>query len=360
MKANSTVRAFSFRREGYNKDFVPPWKNISLGSVEDGRYLGRMFHLARAVRTLFLNRRLIRESRFLYAVGFDQALLAWCGRLLSCKKVPLVYEVADINKVMVRADLVGIAARFVERMILARCHTLVVTSPGFSRSYFAAIQGYHEKGFLWENRLYTPMIPARTGVVGTVTPRRSGGRRWVIGYFGLLRCARSFSVFSTLLEALPESVTVLLRGVVSADVQPKLDALLETKKNVLYRGPYRNPDDLEEMYSQVDFAWGFELIDTKHNSRWLLPNRVYEAGYYQVPTLAPSMFQVGDFVEVNGIGWAVAEPYDIQLIRLLQELTIEEYRRTQAGMGRLPEKLFAGDDDGAKLCQRFAVSGVDS
>ena len=48
--------------------------------------------------------------------------------------------------------------------------------------------------------------------------------------------------------------------------------------NIVYGGPYRNPDDLEEIYRPIHFICAVDYLDEGTNSDWLLPNRIYEGG----------------------------------------------------------------------------------
>ena len=76
------------------------------------------------------------------------------------------------------------------------------------------------------------------------------------------------------------------RGVFTTVEQAKFETVLRRCPNVSYSGPYLPQQDLERLYREVDFAWALDLEHTDHNSRWLMPCRFYEAGYYGVPCLA--------------------------------------------------------------------------
>ncbi|MEG7700648.1 glycosyl transferase family 1, partial [Listeria monocytogenes] len=83
----------------------------------------------------------LRAADVVYVRNLDMALVAWASARLAGSRAPLVYEVLDIQRLMVRPDWVGRIARAVERWILGRSALLVVSSPDFVSRYFAPVQG---------------------------------------------------------------------------------------------------------------------------------------------------------------------------------------------------------------------------
>ena len=82
-----------------------------------------------------------RASIF-YARNIDQLLLALLGRLIAFSRAPIAYEVLDIPPILMRRGLVPTFLRAIERLCLRRVSLLVLSSPGFHRNYFSAVQNY--------------------------------------------------------------------------------------------------------------------------------------------------------------------------------------------------------------------------
>ncbi len=118
-----------------------------------------------------------------------------------------------------------------------------------------------------------------------------GQRPWVVGYFGLIRGEETFDLMTRLAKRLEGRVIFKFRGVLTTVDQARFDEALRRHPNIVYGGPYLPHQDLEEMYDEVDFAWALDLEHTDHNSRWLMPCRFYEAGYFGVPCLAVRGFE---------------------------------------------------------------------
>ena len=120
-------------------------------------------------------------------------------------------------------------------------------------------------------------------------------------------------------------VIFTFRGVLTTVDPVRFDAVMKRMPNMQFGGPYLPHQDLEGLYRDVDFAWALDLEHTDHNSRWLLPCRFYEAGYFGVPCLAVHGFEVGSVLERYRIGFTFAPPLEDQLVRFFETLTPADY-----------------------------------
>jgi succinoglycan biosynthesis protein ExoL len=349
------VFGLSYRRNRYNQDYVPEWENIHLGLIKDRQYLRRVLRMFRAGWRVFRERKQLQATTFYFARNADLAVLALLARWFTGKTVPIVYEVIDIPALIVQNNLKGKLARWLEQIILKRCDLLVTTSPGFIENYFLPIQNYTGKWFILEHRLYPPYVPPKK----ERPPRVVLGdkkKKWVIGYFGTLRCPKSWEIIKTLAQALPDKVEFYLRGR-SKRIDPEdFNRNLEKLPNIRYEGEYRNPEELDELYGQVDIAWCFDFCDEQHNSRWLLPNRLYEGGYFKVPMLSAKGFEVGKYIEKLATGWTFDPPYTESLIAFLDNLTVEAYLEVKENYHNLPASAFVSKSDFQEMCEMMFKS----
>jgi succinoglycan biosynthesis protein ExoL len=339
-----SVTVFGFRRERYNTDYQPPWPNVPLGSTTDAKYWHRLSALLHAIPALFAHRRTLARASIIYARNIDQLQLALLGRLIAFSRAPIAYEVLDIPPTLMRRGLVPTFLRAIERLCLRRISLLVLSSPGFHRNYFSAVQKYAGAWFLLENKLYpSPSRPA-------ITRRGTGQRPWVVGYFGLIRGEATVELIARLALRLRGRVVFKFGGVLTTVEQAKFDAVLRRCPNVVYSGPYLPQQDLEQLYRGVDFAWALDLEHTDHNSRWLMPCRFYEAGYYGVPCLAVHRFEVGNVIEKHRIGWTFDAPLEESLARFFERLTEKDYELIRTRLAAVPASMFVAGDDVARLC----------
>lgn len=342
---------FSFRRRRYNSDYQPVWPFVMLGHTEDGRYGQRLRALLAAIPRIMMHWRSLRRAEVFYARNIDQLLLALVARWLSGRRARIVYEVLDIQPVLVGRRLISRLLRMIERFGLRRVELLVLSSPAFWRNYYASMQDCRQPWFLLENKL-----PAHFGTVSRsgqrpVPAESRRGYRWTVGYCGLIRGQATFDLIVRLAAQLQGIVQFKFRGLVTTVDRESFEREVARLDNLVYEGPYVSPDDLHAVYGDLDFAWALDLENTEHNSRWLLPCRFYEAGYFGVPCLTAKGFEVAGMVEGQQIGWSFQAPYEESLLRFFRELTPEAYTARQRRLQEKPAADFVAGEDSAILCR---------
>jgi succinoglycan biosynthesis protein ExoL len=270
------------------------------------------------------------------------------ARRLGGSRAPIVYEVLDIPPILMRSGLSAALIRWIERRCLKLVDLLALSSPAFHRNYYAAVQGHRGPWFLVENKLHPSIArfarpPAR--------PPVKRGRPWVVGYFGLIRGEQTFALMARLAERLQGKVEFVFRGALTTVDAANFQRTLERLPNMAFGGPYQPHTDLEGLYRAVDFAWALDLEHADHNSRWLMPCRFYEAGYFGVPCLAVRDFEIGSVVRKHGIGFTFEQPLEDRLVRFFEELTVADYDRIAGALSRMPDDMFVAGDDVARLCR---------
>lgn len=349
------VVGFMFRRRKVNSGFVPPWPNVELGVTEDMSYGRRLASLVKALPTLLRHRARLRAGRAIYARNLDMCLLALAARLLAGRRLPIVYEVLDVHRLMTRPGPAGAVLRWCERLLLRRVDLLVVSSPGYMENYFKPVQGYRGEWFLLENKVFLkggrPPLPAAG------TPRPADGR-WRIGWFGSLRCEDSLRLLVSIADRLPEQAEIVLYGGYPASLGRKgMEEAIAGRPNIRHGGEYRNPDDLAAIYGEVDLYWGLDFHEKGANSLWLLPNRLYEGGMCGVVAIAAEGTETGRRVAEEGLGFVVEAPYDEAVVRLLSGLTRERYEEMRRNVLAAPRSRFVETDDSQRLCARILDLG---
>ncbi len=348
---------FGFRRGRYNAHYRPQWPHVVLGATRDARYWHRLRALVGAVPRLFANRRHLRAATVYYARNVDQLALALLARRLFNRRAAVGYEVLDIQPLFVATGWQGALLRWFERRCLRRIRVLVVSSPAFYKNFYLARQRYAGEWFLLENKLHGSALvhlPPRDA-----PPQRpAGDYRWVIGYFGLIRGEATFALMLRLARRLRRRVLFRFAGIFTTVREPQFRAALERQPNMIYEGEYANPEGLAALYSGVDFVWALDLENTDDNSRWLRPNRFYEAGVFGVPCLAVRGFEFGDMIEQAGVGWTFGEPLDESLVRFLETLTDAEYLEKRRRLAAMPIGAFVAGEDAAALCAILGDSEI--
>jgi len=343
------VVGFCFRRDKFARDFTPFWENLHLGTTEDRHYGRRLHALLSALPKLWRHRAALREADFIYARNIDMAALALAAKVFSRATAPLVYEVLDVQRVFVGKGPVAALFRWAERRILRHTDLLVISSPGFESHYFRPVQGYRGRTFLLENKISFAQAAAVERPAAPLA--EAAPDKWVIGWFGTLRCPKSLAMLCRIAAALPDKVEIYLRGVPTETGLDYFRHAIADHPNMIYDGEYRNPDDLAAIYDRVHLTWAFDFLDEGTNSKWLLPNRVYEGGYFGAVALAASGTQTGEKLRELGLGYTFEAPIVENLVAFLRWYSMDEHLARRAHILSLPPETFCDLHDTRDLCE---------
>jgi glycosyltransferase involved in cell wall biosynthesis len=348
--AGHEVHAFAFARDPAMGD-LPGY--VSLGPLTHRSRLTRFVSLGRALARLWHWRRTLTDAQLYIARNMDNAFLALFVRKMTGSRVPIIYEVLDINGSCVGSGPSAQLMRRLERWLLSRISLLVVSSPYYMSAYYLPCFGYDGPWLLFENK-----IPQHACAVHKVIDQAPRSDSWKIGWFGFLDDDRSWRALCNLAERMPKDVMIYVRGRPYGDFDTEgfLDDVARLH-NVVYGGPYKSPDELSAIYGAVDIVWSADLNALDGNSRWLLTNATYEALYFGKPLISLSSTAVGEFVAEHDAGWCIEEPVEDALIDLFTHLSEDQYRAKCATIAAIPRDRFVESDEIERI---FRISQVGS
>lgn len=348
--AGADVDAFTMRRGAAVK---PPWRNVDLGETSDAAFAQRIGAMMRARPVLRAHRDVLAAADVIYARNLDMLALAHWARGMSGSRAALIYECLDVHRFMTRADPVGAVMRTIERRLLADTKSVVVSSPAFAREYFEQRHPGRAHTLLIENRLPWGFD---YGARPAAPVARSGPIR--IGWFGNLRCRRSLRLLLALAEQFPERVEIVMRGAPARTELGSFEAEVAGRGNVSFGGRYEWPADLAHIYADVDLVWAGDFHDPGANSKWLLPNRLYEGGYYCVPPIAPADSETGRWIEARNVGFTLAEPLEQTLPAFFDSLDRVRIEAARARLAATADDVFLQPKDELKIVFEAARAGV--
>ena len=317
-------RVTAFRRAGYDvlglmphrPDAAPPdWPNVDLGATRDNDYLGRLTMVRRGRARAAARAQDLRACDVIVARNLDMLALAVGVRRRLRLRAPLIYECLDIHHRLSGAGLAPRLARRLERRLLADVALTLISSPRFAREHFDRHHPGATRTHLLENRLIEgdAFPPRPVGRAPPATPLR-------IGWFGNLRCRRSLGLLQALAARHPDTLRVELRGYPAPGVFDDLDAQIAGHPNMTFHGRYDAPADLAGIYAGIDLIWACDWYEAGANSVWLLPNRIYEGGYFATPAIAPAGTETAAWLDRRGGGFVLEAPTDAALDALIAPL----------------------------------------
>lgn len=317
-----------------------PWPNTDLGQTFSGAYLQRIKSIVTGARAAAAARDTLASADVIYARNLDMLATAFLAKRMARLDTPVIYECLDVHRLMTRKDAIGTVFRMAERALLKRCRRLVVSSPGFLTHYFELRHPGAYKAVLLENRIAEGGAGAPRPLPGQAAAEPPSPLR--IGWVGVLRCRRSLDLLMDVARRLGDRVRIDLFGVPALREIPDFHERVSRLPNLRFHGRYQSPEDLPGIYRNLDVVWAGDFMEAGYNSVWLLPNRLYEGGYFGVPPIAPAGTQTARWISDRKAGFVLPEPLDRTLPDLAGQIEadrrrIAEYR---TALLNLPDEYF--------------------
>lgn len=319
---------------------------LALDRSFDAQLVARAAAVARQVGRARSLARLVGAPDLILARNLEMLALAHALRSKLPPPPAVVYECLDVHRLMVAGGPKGAIMRRIERVLLARSAGLVVSSPAFVEQYFVPRQRFAGRWLLVENR--TP-----AGATAK-DQKRPNAPPWRIGWFGMLRCARSLALLSELAAASGGRVEVLLAGRPARTELTDFDEVVARTPGLSYVGPY-TASDLPRLYGQVHFAWAIDYFEEGLNSAWLLPNRLYEGVAHGAVPIALAQVQTGRWLAEQGAGVLLREPAE-ELSGLFESLSSATASSLAASVADIPPgKVMYDKQDCTALVDQLAA-----
>ncbi|ABI75645.1 putative glycosyl transferase [Hyphomonas neptunium ATCC 15444] len=329
------VTGFMMRRR---EPLAQEWENVDLGQTQDGAFLQRIRQVFRGARIAAASGDRLRSADVIYARNLDMLACAFLAKRHAKLATPVIYECLDIHRLLCRTDIIGKGLRALEGWLLKRSKALVVSSPAFLSQHFERYYPGVANAYLVENRLAgqfdygARQSPAKGQVDGHIR----------LGWVGNLRCRRSLDLLCALADQFGPRIEVKLHGVPALTEIPDFESKIAARNNMSYHGRYRSPEDLPEIYAGLDVVWSGDFMEAGLNSTWLLPNRIYEGGYYCVPPIAPAGTETARWIARHECGFLPGEPLEQTLPDLIERLLRDASPIAANGraLEALPEETF--------------------
>lgn len=340
--AGASVTIAGFHRRMFDNKVYAEGTLIQLGEVQDGRYLNRI------IRVLTVDRRPFRAIGFHAVIARNLEMLMLAGRLRTkaAGGTKLVYECLDINRLMLGSGLLNKLLRWLEKKLLRGAHLLIVSSPAFEREYFSKIQGLSIPVLLLENKVPPIKRPPLSDY---------GSRVFKIGWFGVLRCAKSLAMLRDFAMRMNGRFEVVLRGLPARQEFEDFDRDVMNQSNLSYLGPYSAPGDLAAIYRDIDFVWAIDFFEEGLNSDWLLPNRIYEGPFHGAVPIVYRGTETARFARDLGIGLELQNSNSSSMELLLGALDREQVSALKLAVRKVPDdKLMADTGEYVELVKMLS------
>jgi succinoglycan biosynthesis protein ExoL len=321
-----------------------------LGETADARLLSRLGTVARHLIRPADARALVAGADVIVARNLE--MLGVAARVAQPGQ-RLVYECLDIHRLLLSDSAPARAVQAIERRLLSRVDMVLTSAPAFRDAYFRERRGYTGPIWLEENRLL--QIGGERSE--PTAPAANKGSPLRIGWFGMLRCHRSLAILRALTQQCAGEIEVLIAGIPSYTEFDDFDRDVADTPGVRFVGRYA-AGDLPRLYGDVDFAWAIDYFEEGQNSRWLLPNRLYESLSFGAVPIALSTVETGRWCTEHGVGVLVEDPA-AELPRLLARLSQSALTQLRAAAATLPRSLVVADAAACRALTSAVVGGAN-
>jgi len=359
--AGASLTTFTFRRDGRLPLKDPRWQDLDLGTVEHARFAGRVVVYLKALWKMAQHRTCFRQATVVHARNLDlycllMLVLALFNGRSRAQASSRVYEALDVHFALTGNGMKSRLLRAVERYALRHADLLLTSSPGFITNYFEPVQNFHGAWYLVENKLSPAVM--RT-MRPTIHPRPSGAP-FNIAWVGHLRCPVTLAVLVELAKSRADRVRIRIAGRVSRFILHDFDEQIAAFDNIEFTGTFSWPEGLASVYDNIDLCWSQDAHKLSENSGWLIPNRLYEAGYFSVPCIAVAGTQTARMVDDLGLGFVIDEASSQSLTTLIDKLQDADIDDARQRIQRIASERFVANEDDAQMLLASCIRRADN
>lgn len=310
--------------------------NFNLGNITDGQYFRRVVSYVKLYKKVKVY---LASKRYDYVLcnNFDTLLLFFLTR--PKKNTPkIIIEISDLRAHCYKYSLKNWVIKKIESILFKRVDFLIVTSEKFLSCHYSKIYRGNTP-FVLENKPLSHMIPERN----LALIKRDSTPRLTIGIVGLLLQKEPYrALFDAVKGSDVIDVAVYGMGVYQGFVQD----YARNYKNIHYYGPYNLFNDSARIYGSIDCLYMvYDTTNGSLNNKVALPNKLYEAMYFQVPVITSKYTYLAEMVAQYNIGFLVDACDGDQLIELLSKDFDKKLIALKSSFTNISRDMYLGDND---------------
>jgi succinoglycan biosynthesis protein ExoL len=319
------VFLYSFERPLYsnmNSSLLLDCKNleiINLGIVQNSSFFSRIFKYFKLWYFIFF--RFFLKRKNVYAFGLDMRFLA-----VFVFNSKIHYEISDLMWLYLKSPYKFIF-KSLDQILVYFSNRIVFTSKSFYDTYFSFIP--MGKIDIVENKFKT---------YGRVKPiSKIKLEKVSILYLGAFR-------YTNILKDLVYFVSsnnkfnLIVAGDGDSSILSFLREASSLHDNIRFLGAFKNPDDLEYIYSLVNL--NFVAYDNKlQNEKVAMPNKFYESIFFNIPIVCSKDTYLSERVENLDVGWSIQPNLD-NISSFLNCLSVDDVYQKHQNIVKLNKNLF--------------------
>lgn len=298
---------YGYNRGYYDVNTFPKTINVNvLGMMENGSSRKNFITAKKNLDNI------IRENGhncIYYTFGFLASFL------ISFKKVAFVYEISDILYAYPKYNKIRWIMKLIDRRLINKAQCVVMTSGGFQSFY----KRFDQKVLILPNKVNSSLIKIKRNILDT----KSHCIRFA--FIGAIRYNSIFRFAQTIGERFPNHEFHFYGGAPQSTLN-RVHALTTKYKNVILHGPFKSPEDLPQIYYNVDVV--VACYDTNSLNECIAePNKLYESILFCRPIVVSKGTYLADRVAKYKCGFSIDPSSSESIYSFLQALNFEELRK---------------------------------
>ena len=307
MSAGYIVEVYGFDRGLYNENANIDGNEIHvIDSVSDGeQYLTKFIKFLKGVRKI--SKKHSAKDELIYSFSFTSTLILWMS---GCKNY--IYEISDIFYGYRKFYYLRFLLKIIDKYLIKKSIITILTSRGFA-------------GFLFKNNIPSNIViqPNKVdfllqNVFNKVEKPHLEANRLVFSFIGAFRFPNTIFRFAKIIgENYPNHKFNFYGDSLLTNEVKKIS---EQYENVNYFGSYKNPDDLERIYKEIDVV--IASYDTDGlNVRIAEPNKLYEALFFKKPIVVSVDTFLSERVSELKCGFSIDASQDKSIKQFIESLS---------------------------------------
>lgn len=310
------VEVYGFNRENEPSKYLEVKYNYKfninvIGSfTNDVSYIKRLPIIIKGLKKVIKR---VSLNDVVYVFGLNLAVF-----MRFCPNITYIYEEADLTYTYFNNKFVRNIFKKIDRSVILNSLETVLTSDGFI-------------DYLFDNK-YNRIPPNISIIPNKLSPEVSNFvvktskqlniNKIRFGFVGGIRFISIYNFVKVIAERFPNH-EVLLYGIFSHSLKNKFEKLIENNSNIKYMGRFKNPDDLLEIYSNIDISIGTYDV-TSDNVKFAEPNKLYESIYFGVPIIVSSGTFLNKKVSQLGIGYGINALHEDSIYSFINAINKEQ------------------------------------
>ncbi len=328
------VEIYGFDRGVYNINAQIDGKTIHiLGHQQNGKdYMGKFFRTIKEVRKVL--KKYNGEDTLFYGTNFTITLSL---KLNGCKNY--IYEISDVLYGYKRFNLIRWLLKYIDIFLIRHSMLTVLTSAGFAKFFFG--KNTPKNIIIQPNRLDFSFFDKKRP--DNIVPRSIDSLNF--SYVGAFRSLNTIFRFARIIGEKYPNHQFHFYG--DSIFRNEVIEIANSFDNVKYHGPFKNPDDLVNIYSNIDIV--VACYDTQNlNEQILEPNKLYEALYFRKPIIVSENTFLAERVKELGCGFVINATDDHSIILFLNSITRNDLEKIYKNIDKIQLEDII-DDNSTKI-----------